>query len=264
MRPRSLLSRLTSGAALFALASPLAQAQVQNLAFWNFNDGTANAGQIDQSVRDALMSVDGGLNAATGLMSTNFDTRDAASNLADGINSFTGTNLLGTPPGGVAAGAGQALGLQGGIQNFPNDATNTPNNGRLLTFSVSTAGFKNITVAFAARGTAAGFVNDQFQVSTDGATFTNFSSAYSPQSTTFFGKIFDLSGVAGLEDNPLAAFRIRFDGATSLLGNNRIDNLQINGVSINATGAPEPASGALFALTAAVVGWRPFHRRRPL
>ena len=51
--------------------------------------------------------------------------------------------------------AGQALSLQGG--------TGTANNGRNLTFNVSTLGFSNIIVSFATQGTSTGFNSNQFQ-----------------------------------------------------------------------------------------------------
>ena len=45
-------------------------------------------------------------------------------------------------------------------------------------------------------------------------------------------------------DNPNAAFRIVFNGATSSTGNNRIDNIVVEGTSGPAS-IPEPASAFL-------------------
>src|SRR4026208_651710 len=59
--------------------------------------------------------------------------------------------------------AGQALSLQGGTGNA--------NNGRNLTFNVSTVGFSDIVVSFATQGTSTGFNSNQFQYSLDGITF---------------------------------------------------------------------------------------------
>ena len=128
--------------------------------------------------------------------------------------------------------AGQALSLQGG--------TGTANNGRNLTFSVSTVGFSNIIVSFATQGTSTGFNSNQFQYSLDGAVFIDFGPPYTPAST--FGAVpvvFDLTSIPGLNNNPNAAFRIVFNGATSSTGNNRIDNIVVEGT--NAT-IPEPTT----------------------
>src|SRR5688572_13399455 len=68
--------------------------------------------------------------------------------------------------------AGQALSLQGG--------TGTANNGRNITFSVSTVGFSNIIVSFATQGTSTGFNSNQLQYSLDGVNFTDFGPPFTP------------------------------------------------------------------------------------
>ena len=136
--------------------------------------------------------------------------------------------------------AGQALSLQGGTSNA--------NNGRNITFNVSTLGFSNIVVSFATQGTSTGFNSNQFQYSLDGISFINFGSPYIP--ATAFGSvpiIFSLAAIAGLNDNPNAAFRIVFNGASSSTGTNRIDNIVVEGTSIDTAEVPEPMSVLLLA-----------------
>ena len=131
--------------------------------------------------------------------------------------------------------AGQALSLQGG--------TSTANNGRNITFNVGTLGFSNIIVSFATQGTSTGFNSNQFQYSLDGNTFVNFGAPFTPASA--FGSVplvFSLVGIVGLNDNPNAAFRIVFNGASSSTGTNRIDNFVVEGTP---SGVPEPASAIL-------------------
>jgi hypothetical protein len=53
---------------------------------------------------------------------------------------------------------------------------------------------------------------------------------------------FSLAGIVGLDDNPNAAFRIVFNGATSSTGTNRLDNFAVEGTP---GGIPEPASAVL-------------------
>ena len=131
--------------------------------------------------------------------------------------------------------AGQALSLQGG--------TSTANNGRNITFNVGTLGFSNIIVSFATQGTSTGFNSNQFQYSLDGISFVNFGAAFTP--ATAFGSVplvFSLAAIVGLNDNPNAAFRIVFNGASSSTGTNRLDNFVVEGTP---SGVPEPTSAIL-------------------
>jgi hypothetical protein len=180
-------------------------AQADEIAVWNFNDSNLN--------------VDRG----TGTLTSNF--------IATNILFAAGT----TNNARQGDAAGQALSLQGG--------TGAANNGRHITFNVSTLGFSNIVVSFATQGTSTGFISNQFQYSLDGITFVNFGAPYTPAST--FGSapmVFTLSSIAGLNDNPTAAFRIVFNGATSSTGTNRIDNFVVEGPP---SGIPEPTTAVL-------------------
>ncbi len=191
--------------AVLALFFPTRAALSNPIAIWNFNDSD--------------LTVDHG----AGTLVSNFNVTNI------GFAAGTTNNArLGDP-------AGQALSLQGG--------TSTANNGRNVTVNVSTVSFGNIMVSFATQGTATGFNSNQFQYSLDGVTFVDFGSPYTP--LTAFGSVpivFDLSSIPGLNNNPIAAFRIVFNGATSATGTNRIDNFVVEGSS---TTVPEPATLAL-------------------
>lgn len=182
--------------------------QATEIGIWNFNDSN--------------LIVDHG----TGLLTTNI----APANVLFAAGTTNNARL-----GDVA---GQSVSLQGG--------TGTANNGRNLTFNVSTLGFSNIVVSFATQGTSTGFNSNQFQYSLDGLTFVDFGPAYTP--ATAFGSVplvFTLSSIAGLNDNVNAAFRIVFNGASSATGTNRIDNFVVEGTP---SGVPEPTT-ALLLLT---------------
>jgi hypothetical protein len=151
---------------LLVASAPVALAD--ELAVWNFNDSNLN--------------VDHG----SGTLISNFN----AVNVVFGAGTTNNTRLGDT--------AGQALSLQGG--------TGTANNGRHITFNVSTLGFSNIVVSFATLGTGTGFNSNQFQYSLDGTTFVNFGPPYVPGTT--FGTVplvFSLASIVGLNDNPNAA-----------------------------------------------------------
>lgn len=197
---RRLPFNLICAVLIFVAASQAAQADV--LAVWNFNDSDLN--------------VDHG----SGTLSSNLNVANIS--FAAGT---TNNARLGDP-------AGQAISLQGG--------TGTANNGRNLTFNVSTFGFSNILVSFATQGTSTGFNSNQFQYSLDGINFIDFGPPYVP--ATAFGSVplvFSLAAIAGLNNNPNAAFRIVFNGATTSTGTNRIDNFTVEGTN---AAVPEPAS----------------------
>jgi PEP-CTERM motif len=205
---------------LITLIYPAATARADEIAVWNFNDQD--------------LSVDHGVGTLTSTFS--------AANLI-----FTlGGSTLNARLGDIA---GQALTLQGGTGNG--------NNGELLTFAVSTVGFEAIVVSLATQATSTGFNANQFQYSLDGVTFVSFQAPYAPPAA--YGLFtFDLSGIAGLANNPNAAFRIIFNGASSSSGNNRLDNLVVEGSEISSI--PEPASMTLLGL--GLVGAASARRRK--
>jgi hypothetical protein len=183
--------------------------RADEIAVWNFNDSD--------------LAVDHG----SGTLTTNF-------NLVNVVFTLGGTTTnarLGDP-------AGQSVTLQGGTANA--------NNGRFLNLAINTIGFSDIVISFATQATGTGFNSNQLQYSLDGVTFINFGAPYAPPGT-FSLVTFDLSSIIGLNNNPNAAFRIVFNGAASATGNNRLDNLVVEGTNL-VTAVPEPSSMVLLGL----------------
>jgi hypothetical protein len=202
---------------ILLIGIPTITAKADEIAIWNFNDSD--------------LVVDHG----SGTMSSNFNV----TNILFAAGTTNNARL-----GDVA---GQALSLQGG--------TSTGNNGRNVTVNVDTTGFSNIIVSFATQGTSTGFNSNQFQYSLDGMNFIDFGSPYIPAAA--FGSvplIFTLTTIAGLNNNPNAAFRIVFSGASSSTGTNRLDNFVVEGSS---TTIPEPSTMLLLATgLGGVLSWK--------
>jgi len=220
-RSRRIPFNLICAVLLFIAGSQAAMAD--ELAVWNFNDSNLN--------------VDHG----SGTLTTSINAANVLFAAGTTNNARQGDT------------AGQALSLQGG--------TTTANNGRNITFNVSTVGFSNIVVSFATQGTSTGFNSNQFQYSLDGISFIDFGSPYIP--ATAFGSvpiIFSLAAIAGLNDNPNAAFRIIFNGASSATGTNRLDNIVVEGTTLPTSEIPEPASVLLLA--SGLGGFYKLRRRR--
>jgi hypothetical protein len=227
VQPHSRLGRRLSSIFILAVlvfVAGLDSVNADEIAIWNFNDSD--------------LVVDHGV----GTLTSNF----VVTNIQFGAGTTNNARL-----GDLA---GQALSLQGG--------TGTTNNGRNITINVSTVGFGNIVFSFANQGTGTGFNSNQFQYSLDGINFIDFGSPYVPAAA--FGAVpvvFTLSSVVGLNNNPNAAFRIVFNGATSSTGNNRIDNVVIEGTS---TTIPEPTTALLlFTGLTGLIGLKRQRRKTP-
>jgi hypothetical protein len=210
-------------AVLILLAASEA-ARADELAVWNFNDSNLNVDRGNGTFTSNLI----------------------AANILFAAGTTNNARL-----GDIA---GQALSLQGG--------TGVANNGRNITLNVSTLGFSNIVVSFATQGTSTGFNSNQFQYSLDGINFLDFGPPYVPLSA--FGTVpvvFTLSSILGLNNNPTAAFRIVFNGATSSTGTNRIDNFVVEGTPVETNSTiPEPVTAVL--LLTGLAGLYKFRKKR--
>lgn len=108
-----------------------------------------------------------------------------------------------------------------------------PSNTRELIIAASTAGFKEIVVAFPITRTANGAQLQEFYWSSDnGSTWNLQEPAYSvPILPQWELRAFYLSSITALDNNANAKFKVVFSGDNSNLteGNNRFDNLTVMG-----------------------------------
>jgi hypothetical protein len=138
-------------------------------------------------------------------------------------------------------------------------------------FAVSSVGYENLTISFGQVGSGTGPRDFSLQYSTDGSTYTPFTSYSLPSSPTSWNVntsnsasafSFDLSSITGLANNSAAAFRLVDNSTTAInggtvgtAGSDRVDDIFISGTVIT---VPEPSTLALAAFggVAALIAFR--------
>ncbi len=177
---------------LFVIAGASSQVTIHN---WNFNVGTPGAGSEWPTSISAT--------TGTGILTHNLDS----------IVSFTGTTLN-AEGGDVAGGCFVPVGM--------------PLNGDTIYFAVPTTGYVGIILSYATRGTSTGFTSQEILYSLDGSTYIS-DTTITGITTSFDIKTVNLSDISGADNNPNFKIAIRIDGASSAGGNNRYDNVKIQG-----------------------------------
>lgn len=192
------------------------------IAYWNFNNPGAGAG-LPNSWPQPIVPTNG-----TGYISYTFDTA--------GVTNFGGSDINTRQNDG----AGQALAIQG--------LTGGVNNGRYLEINVSTIGMKDIALSYATRGTGTGFDSQVAEFSVDGGmSWTFIDEETNSRNTAFFLVQYDLKAFGELNNQSHVTFRITLDGATSDAGNNRIDNIAVEGEPIT-TSSENQVEASTFGL----------------
>lgn len=121
------------------------------------------------------------------------------------------------------------------------------NNGKYIQIELSMSGYSDLVISYASRNTSTGFNNNQWAWSTDGVNFTNFGD---PVTLTTSFVLKTINAPANLNNAPTAYLRYTFLGSSSNVGNNRIDNLQLNATLAGNIVAPpsfSPAPGTFYA-----------------
>ena len=212
------MNRLCVAFLLVGLSFITTTAEAEVIAYWNFNS---------LSIGDAGAPGTGGVPTTIAA-----DQGSGTLSLADWtglVDDFAGSTL--NALNGDPSGASLSLVSNAG-------------NGSFIQISFSMAGFTDLEVSFATRGTSTGFNLGQWAYSTDGTTFFDFGGNTATRATSF--SIASVGTTNGLDNISTAFLRYTLDGAEPGSGNNRIDNLQLN-----ATAIPEPSSLAVLGLISA-------------
>jgi hypothetical protein len=234
------------------VAAVSSSASAALVAAWDFqttsNGGTAVAAA--PSTPSALVANFGSgtlyLNGTNGASS--WVTTNAVANTNE-VTAFAGTSINANSALGMSTvTATGALALLGGA-SLGGTPANFSSNGKAIIFALNMSGFANLSVSYAAQRTATGFTSQVWETSTDGSTWTAWSTVASGTTAGSIATSFATSGALSLVgtgslDNAATAFvRVTFSGATSSSGNNRLDNF-----IFNADVVPTPGAFALLGL----------------
>jgi hypothetical protein len=206
------------------------------IAYWDQNSNALPGGGFGFVPADFPQPADQGAGTIT---LANFDTTTGGVDGAyTSIASFGG-DLLNAQP---------SIPFGGSLS--PTGATGTANNGMSILMNVSTAGYEDIQVSWAQRGTTTGFSGRQFAYSTDGVNFTDLGTDTGALTATWVLKTYDFSSITAVDNQAAVTFRITLTGATNATGNNRFDNLTVTGTPT----IPEPGTAVLAMLSLAAAG----------
>ncbi len=223
------------GAALLAIAAGASAGTPEIIAYWNQNSNNLPGGGFGFEVGDFPQGADNGTQAGSATLSVGGG--DALAN--DGstytwLQSFAGTGInaqFGDASGGSIA-------IQGG--------TDTINNGAYFEFNFNAASYENIAFSMARQSTGTGFDLVQIDAYNGGALLGNIGNINNRDTFSLYS--FNTALLDGVAD---ATIRLTFTGATSATGNNRMDNIVIQGNLI-----PTPGAAALMGLGGLVAARR--------
>ncbi|MDD2423799.1 MAG: lamin tail domain-containing protein [Candidatus Cloacimonetes bacterium] len=180
------------------------QGESQFVHYWNFN--------VDVPATD--VNWDQPINATQGTGQLTYTFANAVS--------FAGTPINGMD-GEVNGGS---FSPQGGEENI--------NNGEHFEMTASTTGYEDIIISYAVRPTATGFKTQEVQYSINGTDFiTKETVDVSGNAGSWRVITIDFSQISAANNNPNFKVRVILDGATAASGNNRFDNIQVNGTAIS-------------------------------
>jgi hypothetical protein len=152
-------------------------------------------------------------------------------NGTNGASSWSNTtnNLQVTTFSGTTNNAGSGFSTN---TNYPAclALVNSNANSNKVVFQLSMTGKKDLIISYATRGTASGFTSHIWDYSSNASNWTTFDTITGRNDTNF--TTVTLSNVTNLNNSSNAYLRLTVLGATGALGNNRLDNIQMNAASL--------------------------------
>jgi hypothetical protein len=135
------------------------------------------------------------------------------------------------------------------------------NNGAHFTMSAPTTGYQDIILSYPTRRTSTGFNTQEVQYTVNGTTWLTKEiidiSGFDNNWVAGQLVTINFSGVSGVDNNPSFAIRIILTGATSAAGNNRFDNIRINGAQPGAVSPPVNLLATAAGPTQIDLSWQP-------
>lgn len=187
-----------------------AKAQSQIIYGWTFDDLQA----ADQTLK---------------IIPSNYGTASTIANIyADGTNGSSDFTCVTVDPEWTAF-AGTTLNDPRTTPTAGNALTvaNQSSNGKSFIIKFSMTGYQNAMLTFSTRGTSTGFNNHQWAWSIDNVTYTNFGDNTARVETTFEIDTVLLSNIPEINNAETVYLKLTVDGASSISGNNRFDNIMI-------------------------------------
>jgi hypothetical protein len=110
--------------------------------------------------------------------------------------------------------------------------------GASMVISLPTTGYENNVLRYETRRSGSGAGQQILSYSTDGSTFTELQTINVADADPAL-QVIDLTGIPGADNNPNFKIRIQFaQGAGGTAGNNRFDNLTLDGAPLAGTNTP--------------------------
>ncbi len=163
------------------------------------------------------------------IIPSNYGVSSSTANIyADGTNGSSDLSCVVVDPEWTAF-AGTTLNDPRTTPNAGNALTiaNQSANGKSIIMKFSMTGYQNAMLTFSTRGTSTGFNNHQWAWSTDGISFTNFGDNTARTETTFETDTLLLSSISAINNAETVYLKLTVNGASSVSGNNRFDNIMI-------------------------------------
>jgi len=200
------------------------------IAAWTFDN------QIDTAPNTQKLYT-ANLGIQSGAATLYLDGTNGSSNWtsATQLNRFSGTTLN-LPPDGINSSYALAL-------------VNSTANGQSIVFKLSMTNLMNLTLSYASRETGTGFNSQEWSYGTNGTDFSTLTTITPGRTTSFVVYNVDFSDIEEINSEPEVYIKLTITGASSVSGNNRLDNIVFKAESSTAPNIriTSPANNATLA-----------------